>query len=44
VEHVLLSADYDIDACDTFAAGGELLRRRRYDRVIADGRLRDVRE
>ena len=41
VKHVLLSTDYDIDARDTFAAGPELLRLRRYDLVIADDRLRD---
>jgi len=41
VEHVLLSANYEVDASGTFAAGSELLRRLRYDLVIADGRLGD---
>lgn len=41
VEHVLLDADYEVDARETFAGGSELLHRRRYDLVIADGRLQD---
>ena len=41
VEHVLLDASHEVDASETFAGGSELLRRRRYDLVIADGRLQD---
>lgn len=41
VEHVLLDADYGVDACETFEAGSELLERRGYDLIIADGRLSD---
>lgn len=41
VEHVLLDAGYDVDACETFEAGSQLLERCDYDLVIADGRLRD---
>lgn len=41
IEHVLLDADYEVDACETFDAGAGLLERRDYDLIIADGRLRD---
>jgi DNA-binding response OmpR family regulator len=41
VEHVLLDADYECDSCETVEGGSELLERRDYDLVIADGRLRD---
>jgi DNA-binding response OmpR family regulator len=41
IEHVLLDADHDVDACETFEAGSELLGRRDYDLIVADGRLSD---
>jgi DNA-binding NtrC family response regulator len=41
VEHVLLDADYEVDAGETLERGSELLDRRDYDLVIADGRLAD---
>lgn len=41
VEHVLLDADYEVDSCETVEGGSELLERRGYDLVIADGRLQD---
>lgn len=41
VEHVLLDAAYEVDSCETVEGGSELLDRRDYDLVIADGRLQD---
>lgn len=41
IEHVLLAADYEVDVCETFTRGSELLQRRRYDLIVADGRLQD---
>ena len=41
VEHVLLVADHEVDACETLEDGSELLSRRHYDLVVADGRLAD---
>ena len=41
VEHVLLDAEYEVDSCETVEGGSELLARRDYDLVIADGRLQD---
>ncbi|HXC28183.1 MAG TPA: response regulator [Stellaceae bacterium] len=41
VEHVLLDADYEVDAVETFGCGSELLGLRDYNLVIADGRLQD---
>jgi DNA-binding NtrC family response regulator len=41
VEHVLLDAGYEVDSCETVEGGSELLSRRNYDLVIADGRLQD---
>jgi DNA-binding NtrC family response regulator len=41
VEHILLDADYEVDSCETVEGGSELLSRRDYDLVIADGRLHD---
>jgi DNA-binding response OmpR family regulator len=40
-EHVLFDAEHHVDAADTVAAGCELIDRRDYDLVIADGRLGD---
>ena len=41
VEHVLLEAGYEVDASGTMNSGAELLRRRHYDLVLADGKLPD---
>lgn len=41
VEHVLLNASYEVDSCETVEGGFELLERRNYDLVVADGRLQD---
>ena len=41
VEHVLLDADYEVDAVETLESGSERLEHRDYDLVIADGRLQD---
>jgi two-component system, NtrC family, response regulator HydG len=41
VEHVLLDADYEVDAVETLQAGLKALNRRVYDLVVADGRLAD---
>ena len=41
VEHVLLDAGYDVDCAATLQTGSELLERRDYNLVIADGRLAD---
>jgi DNA-binding NtrC family response regulator len=41
IEHVLLDADYEVDSCETVEGGNELMSRRDYDLVVADGRLRD---
>lgn len=41
VEHVLLDADYEVDATGTFEGGSELLECGDYDLLIADARLRD---
>ena len=40
-EHVLFDAGYDVDATQTILGGEELLRRRDYDLIVADGRLPD---
>jgi len=41
VEHILLDAAYTVDSSETLEGGAELLGRRDYDLVVADGRLRD---
>ena len=41
IEHVLLDADYEVDSCETLEGGNELMSRRDYDLLVADGRLRD---
>jgi len=41
VEHILLEAGYEVDAAGTMNGGAELLGRRRYDLVLADGKLPD---
>ena len=41
LEHVLLDADYEVDAADTFEAASEFLESLDYDLLIADARLRD---
>ena len=40
-EHVLLDAAYEVDTADTVQGGCELIERRDYDLVVADGRLSD---
>ena len=41
VEHVLLDAGYAVDTTDSVEGGQSLLECRRYDLVLADGRLPD---
>ncbi len=41
VEHVLLTAGYNVDAAGTMRRGIELLRAGRYDLVLTDERLPD---
>jgi DNA-binding NtrC family response regulator len=41
VEHVLVDAGYEVDTAATASGGAELLRQRRYDLVLTDGRLPD---
>ena len=41
VEHILLEAGYEVDAAGTMNRGVEMLRSRRYDLVLADGKLPD---
>ena len=41
VEHILLEAGYEVDATGTMNGGVEMLHRRTYDLVLADGKLPD---
>lgn len=41
LEHVLLDERYEVDTTATVSGGKELLGRRSYDLVLADGKLPD---
>jgi len=41
IEHVLIDSGYEVDATGTMTGATELLRCRRYDLVVADGKLPD---
>jgi CheY-like chemotaxis protein len=41
IEESLIDAGYEVDATGTMSEGIEMLRSRRYDLVIADGKLPD---
>lgn len=41
VEHVLLDAGHEVETTDSVAGGRDLLGRRSYELVVADGRLED---
>jgi len=41
MEHSLIDGGYDVDVSGTVLGGRELLERRAYDLVVADGRMPD---
>lgn len=41
IEHVLIDAGHEVDTTGTMSGGAELIACRRYDLVIADGKLPD---
>ncbi len=41
IEHILVDAGHEVDTTETMTGGTELLARRRYDLVVADGKLPD---